>query len=251
MSELERIEAHGYRSLFDRGEGAVAALTGGAVCIAFPQLGHTTMVNRATPVEGDVDVDAVEAFFAAQGTRFAIAVAPGREALAAELERRGYERGYAWVKFARPADAPEAHAETDLRVEEIGPEHAQAFGLVETEAYDLPAETAPFWAGAVGAPGTHVFVAWAGHEPAAAGLVYVEGGHAWIGAGGTRPAFRRRGGQGALMAARIRKAAELGAHTVVTETGEPQPGRSSNSYRNILRHGFREQYVRPNWIAPA
>ena len=54
-----------------------------------------------------------------------------------------------------------------------------------------------------------------------------------------------------MLAARLRRAAELGAHTLVTETGEQMPDRPSNSYRNILRHGFQEQYLRPNWIAPS
>jgi hypothetical protein len=249
--ELERVEAAGYAALFERGEGTDAARVGGTVCIACPLLPDVTMLNRATPVEDQVDVEAVEAFFAARQVRFAIAVAPGREGLEEELRRRGYERGYAWMKFSRPAAEPPLEAVTDLRVADAGPGDAGAFALVEREAYDMAPHTAAFWGAAVDAPNTHAFIAWAGDEPAAAGLVHVDGGYAWLGGGGTRPAFRRHGGQGALFAARIRRAVELGAHTLVTETGEQVPDRPSNSYRNILRHGFREQYLRANWIAPA
>jgi hypothetical protein len=209
------------------------------------------MVNRATLVEEDVDVDAIEAFFADQRVRFALAVPPGREPLERELERRGYERGYAWTKFARPAADPADAAPTDLRVAQAGRDDADAFTLVEREAYGMPPETASFWAGALEASGTTVFIAWADDEPAAAGLVHVADGFAWVGAAGTRPAFRRRGGQGAVLAARIDLARAHGAHTIVTETGELLPDRPSASYRNLLRHGFKEQYVRPNWIAPA
>jgi hypothetical protein len=251
VSGLEQIEAAGYELLFERGEGGETARFGGAVCMAYPPLPSVTMVNRATLVEEDVDVDAVEGFFAGRGVRFAIGVPPGREALERELERRGYEHGYAWMKFARPAGDPAEAAATDLRVAEAGPDDAEAFALVEREAYGMPPETASLFAGAPGAPDTQVFIAWAGDEPAAAGLVYIADGFAWIGVAGTRPAFRRLGGQGAILAARIDWARAQGAHTIVTETGERLPDRPSNSYRNILRNGFREQYLRPNWLAPA
>jgi hypothetical protein len=35
-----------------------------------------------------------------------------------------------------------------------------------------------------------------------------------------------------------------------TETGERVVGRPSNSYRNIMRAGFRPAYVRPNFVSP-
>jgi hypothetical protein len=38
--------------------------------------------------------------------------------------------------------------------------------------------------------------------------------------------------------------------TLVTETGERVEGRPSNSYRNLLRVGFQEEYLRPNWLSP-
>ena len=91
--------------------------------------------------------------------------------------------------------------------------------------------TESLWAGALEAERTRVFVAWAGEEPAAAGLLYLHDGYAWVGAGGTRPTFRRRGGQGAVLAARIDWAREHGARTIVTETGEQIADRPSSSYR--------------------
>jgi hypothetical protein len=83
-----------------------------------------------------------------------------------------------------------------------------------------------------------------------AAVVYVENGHAWFGGAGTVPAARGRGGQNAIMAARMRRAVAEGAHTFVTETGERVPDRPSSSYRNILRAGFAERYVRANWLSP-
>jgi GNAT superfamily N-acetyltransferase len=114
----------------------------------------------------------------------------------------------------------------------------------------MPDELAAWWAAAPGAPGVHCFVAYDGPEPAAAALLFVAGRTGWLGAAGTRPRFRRRGGQGAVLAARIRAAAELGLEALATETGERLPDRPSNSYRNILRFGFEEAYLRPNLVSP-
>ena len=49
---------------------------------------------------------------------------------------------------------------------------------------------------------------------------------------------------------RIDRARELGCEAVFTETGELRPDRPSSSYRNILRSGFAELYVVPNWLSP-
>jgi hypothetical protein len=53
-----------------------------------------------------------------------------------------------------------------------------------------------------------------------------------------------------ILAVRIEDARRQGCTMVVTETGELEEGRPSNSYRNILRAGFREAGVRPNYRAP-
>ena len=37
---------------------------------------------------------------------------------------------------------------------------------------------------------------------------------------------------------------------MTTETGEHVEGKPDQSYRNILRAGFREAYLRPNWLSP-
>jgi hypothetical protein len=58
---------------------------------------------------------------------------------------------------------------------------------------------------------------------------------------------RGRGCQLALLHRRILDAAAAGCHTLFVETGERIPDRPSASYRNILRAGFEEAYLRPNW----
>ncbi|HUG99452.1 MAG TPA: hypothetical protein VMQ83_09790 [Gammaproteobacteria bacterium] len=44
---------------------------------------------------------------------------------------------------------------------------------------------------------------------------------------------------------------ELGCRKLLTCTGEAVPGDPQHSYRNILKAGFRESYVRDNYALPA
>jgi len=75
----------------------------------------------------------------------------------------------------------------------------------------------------------------------------IEDGIAELGIGATLEAARGRGCQTALLHRRIGDAAEAGCHTLLVETGERVPDRPSASYRNILKAGFDEAYLRPNW----
>ena len=88
-------------------------------------------------------------------------------------------------------------------------------------------------------------------EPAGAAALFVDDG-----AAATSDTQERR----PSIAARARRApssrsgsgghASSAATPVFTETGELLPDRPSASYRNILRAGFEELYVVPNWLSP-
>jgi GNAT superfamily N-acetyltransferase len=229
---------------FVRRAGGAAELVGGAVCVSQAPL-TDPIFNRALPVEPRIDLTAIATWF---GDRtHVVCVTPANAALEPQLEARGYSRGYAWMKFERDADPPPT-VESDLRVAETT--DVEAFTLAGREGFGLPPELESSFGAIVGAPGWHCFVAWAGAEPAACAALFVDGEAGWLGLGATRPAFRRRGGQGALLAARLETARALGLTTVATETGERVDGRPSDSYRNILRAGFGEAYVRANWSSP-
>lgn len=244
MNELERIEAQALRDAVVLGGGR-AGMAGGAMCVAHERV-PIPELNRAIPVGQHVDVGAIAGWFA--GGPHAVAVPPGYVGLEEMLAAHGYAPGYGWMKFRRPdADAPAV--EPGLRVEESL--DREAFALANGEGFGIPPELAYELCGFVGAPGWHCFVAWAGDEPAGSAALYADGRDAWLGIGATRPAFRRRGAQTALLAARIARARELGASTLSTETGERREGAPNQSYRNILRAGFREAYPRPNWRSPA
>jgi GNAT superfamily N-acetyltransferase len=231
VNELERIEAAALRDAVVLAGGR-AELVGGALCLAHDDI-PTRELNRAIPIGDTVELAAISAWYRG---------APHMVATTLHLEGRGYRRGMAWQKFERDA-APAPEAATELDVAETLA--ADVFGRVAAEGSGLAPETAPMLAGIVGAPGWHCFLATAGGEPAAVGALYLDGASAWLGVGATRAAFRRRGAQSALLAARIEAARASGVALLVTETG----AESGPSYRNIERAGFRPAYVRPNWLS--
>lgn len=223
------------------------ARIGGAGCIACAALPGNRMFNHVLGLEHVDALDEIAAWYGDGGEWF-VAVTPGA-GLEHGLEQRGFEPDYAWAKFSRPAAGAPA-ASSDLRIEEIGPEHGPELGRIAATAFGFPDWTGEWLAALPGRPGWHCFMAFDGDDAAATGSMYVSDGVGWLSIGATDPAFRRRGAQGALLAARIRRAEELGCELVTTETGEAVDHRPSNSYRNITRAGFVERYVRPNHRAP-
>jgi hypothetical protein len=251
---VERAEAEGTLDMYAAtppelaaAQGIRHARIGGAACLVCRGLPGNRMFNHVLGLEDAERLGEIADWYAGDDEWF-VAVADGTS-LAPALEQRGFEKDYAWAKFSRAtADPPEAS--TDLRVEEIGPEHGQAMGRIATAAFGMPDWAVDWLAALPGRDGWHCFVAFDGSQPAATASMFVSGGVGWLGIAGTDSAFRRRGAQGALLAARIGLAGELGCEWVTTETGEAVEGRPSNSYRNITRAGFEELYVRPNYRAP-
>ena len=194
-------------------------------------------------------LDRVQERYSASAMSFLVQVTPGADTdeLRARLEGRGLRRADNWVKVRRGADPP-PDLHTDLRVEQVGPEWARPFGEVVCAAFGLPLEHGVLTHGLLGAPGWRHYLAFDGDTPVAAGALLVRGQSAWLGLGATLASHRGRGGQGAIMARRIREALALGCSDVFTETGEQTPERPNPSYRNMLRAGFRPLYLRRNYV---
>jgi len=165
------------------------------------------------------------------------------------LVAAGLEKVRGWMKFTRGTEPPPERS-TDLTIREIGPEHGLAFGRIASAAFDLGDEAVPWIARLAGRPDWRLFMTFDGDKPAGTGGLFIRGGIAWTDWGATAPAFRRRGGQGALLAHRIREAIAMGCRQIVTATGEAVPGDPQHSYSNILRMGFKEAYVRANYAPP-
>ncbi len=170
------------------------------------------------------------------------------------LGRHGFSADYAWMKFRRPADLPQAAGaapDPGVRVDEVATkEDGTAFGAIVTEGFGLPPVFARWLEALPGRDGWRCLLARVDGEPAAAAAMYARGEVGWFGLGATLPALRGRGGQGALLRERAEIARENGVATLFTETGERVEDRPSASYRNILRAGFAEAYLRPNHVAP-
>jgi GNAT superfamily N-acetyltransferase len=125
------------------------------------------------------------------------------------------------------------------------------FGAIVTEGFGLPPAFVEWLQALPGRDGWHCLLVRVDGEPAAAGVLFTRGDVGWLGLGATRPELRGRGGQGALLRRRAEIAQEHGVSVLFTETGECVPDRPSGSYRNILRAGFAEEYLRPNHVAQA
>jgi hypothetical protein len=259
---LELIEAEAWADIYRAIPAALAEehgiavldLGAAAACIVARDV-PSLMLNRvvglgvgapASPAMLDL---ADEAF---GGTRYMIPVAPQCQPaeLTTWLRGRGFEAGYAWMKFERGPEPP-PEVRTTLAVRRAGAGDADAFARALVAGYGMPGWMEEWVAALVGRPCWSCYVAFEGAEPAAAGCVYIRPPVAWLGLAGTVPELRRRGGQGAIMAARIAEAIRAGCTAVGTETGERAGGRPSASYSNIMRFGFREAYVRPNLVSPS
>ena len=247
MHPAERAECDAWRSLAAV-DGISVLEIGDGICVSMPLLRESPMVNRTI---GVVDGDALEAIAEFFGnTRYHVALTPDAPAdMHTQLAARGFTHGYDWMKFTRgTTDVPESHSELELRrVDDDGADFAD----VALAGYELPAELASTLVAIPSTDACQAYVAYSDGEPAAAGAIFISGDVAWLGFAATKPEHRRKGGQSAILAARLARARELGVRTVVTETGVMQDGRPSSSYRNIVRSGFEEAYVRKNYLSPA
>lgn len=163
------------------------------------------------------------------------------------LSEAGYRRHRSWMKFVRGREAPPAPS-SGLDVREIGPEHADAFGRIVAEGFDLSPAGGRLFAGLVSRPGWHLYMSFDGDTPAGTGALFVDGDLGWVDWGATTRSQRQRGSQSAIMARRIADALDLGCDLLFTCTGEWVEGDPQHSYRNIQRAGFREGYLRENYV---
>jgi hypothetical protein len=182
-----------------------------------------------------------------------VAVTPGlpeTPAAEAALRAAGFAPGYGWMKFVRDTHPPRFAAPGDVEVVELSATSEEPFAAVVAAGFGLPAWGAELFAGLPGRPGWRCYAAKVDGSAQAAAAMFVDGGIAELGMAATLDPARRRGCQLALLRRRILDAAVAGCGLLFVETGERDPSRPSNSYRNILRAGFEEAYLCPNWVAP-
>lgn len=246
-SRARRLATAAYRSF----SSAVEA--GGATVLTIAEAPGSPMLNRVVGLgverpATEADLDAALAAIV-PGVTFYVAVDPQARPpeLGRWLESRGLEPSWGWMTFARGVeDVPRARTRVEL-VEVAGDEAAAAFARVVRTGYGLPEATEAVIARSPEV-GWQCWLATDGAEPVGAAALFVTERAGYLGLAATLPEHRGKGAQNALLAARIRRAAELGCDVVFTETGERRDDRPSDSYRNILRAGFHELAVTANWL---
>jgi GNAT superfamily N-acetyltransferase len=237
----------------DPASGASTLAAAGGLAI-YAGLGSPLTQGLAMGLDGPVsaaELDAVERHLCPQGRgsrqlEICPFVDPSLPALLAE---RGY-RVHEWQLTWSGPVPPERPQSTELRIAPVQPEERELFaravmaGFLETE--DVP-ESALALLRPMGSAAQHEqWMAWLGHEPVGGGTLSWEGGVAFLGGSGVRPAWRRRGAQGALIRARLQRARELGCELVYANT---LPGTASR--RNMERYGLSVAYPKILMLRPA
>jgi len=178
-----------------------------------------------------------------------VPVSPGTartEAAENWLRGHGYEPGRAWMKFVRDAHPPR-FAAPEVEVVELESGDEEPFGAIAAAGFGLPAWGGDFFADLPGRPGWRCYVARIDGTAQACAAMLIDAEVAEFGIAATLEPARGHGCQRALLHRRVLDAAAAGCETLFVETGERIPGQPSASYRNILRAGFEEAYLRPNW----
>lgn len=181
--------------------------------------------------------------------RFFLHIVPERKRVDTDalLAEAGYTKYRGWMKFVRGA-GDVRNAKSDLQVRQVGPDHGADFASIVVPAFDMHSVSLPVVALLTNVENKVVYMSFDGERPAGTGGIYFDGNTAALDWGATHPDFRRRGGQSAVLEARIRYAIGQGCDLICTMTGEAVPGDPQHSYSNIQRNGFAEAYLRENWI---
>lgn len=223
----------------------IAALASGDPSIL---LNRTLGLGTKEPVSAET-IDAVAATYSAHNVaQYFIHIYDGSlsEAARASINGPRFVKKRGWMKF-RSSAPNQRQASTDLRIEEIGVTQSRDFGEIVCGAFGMLDKSIPLLGGLANDERWHLFVSYDGDRPAGAGSLFVEGDVGWLEWGATHPDFRRRGSQGAIMAARLKLASDLGCSHVFTETGEAVDGDPQHSYGNIMKYGFEESILRQNF----
>jgi GNAT superfamily N-acetyltransferase len=222
-----------------------------SIVTALPGVGMMNLVLGAT-APGAVDdghLATASEWAGARGVNHYVPVTPGlpeTDPAGRWLKANGFSEGYAWMKFVRDPHPPRFRA-PDVEVVELTDPAQEPFGMIAATGFGLPAWASAFFADLPGRDGWRCYAARVNGEAQACAAMHIHAGIAEFGIAATLEPARGRGCQLALLHRRILDAIEAGCHTLFVETGERVPDRPSASYRNILRAGFEEAYLRPNW----
>jgi GNAT superfamily N-acetyltransferase len=160
------------------------------------------------------------------------------------LAQRGYrvhEWQLVWTRAVPIGEPGAPQPPSELTVRPLRPGEEELFlrvvlaGFLESE--DVPPSAIALIRPSAFAAQHELYLALVGDEAIGGATLAWAGGVAFISGSGVRPAFRRRGAQGALIRARLDRARALGCDVAYSST---LPGTASR--RNMERHGFSVAY---------
>ena len=245
------------RAACDRGaDGLVLPVAGGFACFAEAESPMNKLVGLGFDgVPDEAVLGEIERAFAARGseTRVELSNLADPE-LTALLSGRGYRLTEFENVLGRPIGVePPLVTEVEVRPAEDltawvnvvveGFAHPDGEGPVSHEHF--PADIIERAERDIEKAGGTAYIALYDGMIAGGGMMRLADGIAQLAGAATAPAYRRRGVQAALLAARLRDAAEAGCEIAVVTTA---PG--SKSQHNVQRRGFQLLYSRAVLVKP-
>lgn len=215
---------------------------------ALVAMGPGRYVNRAIGVTlaelSGADVDAIEQFFVGRGLAPMIELSSWAPTTTlAVISSRGFDPCWFRSVFALVPAVPAVGHSTDVRIERVGDDDLGRWLDVFNSGFEADHGAALVANDEIGrasflAPDSQTFLAHLDGRPVGCGSFQIVGGVAWLGGAATLPEFRRRGVQAALVAHRLRLAAELGCELAAVTALSNGP-----SARNIVRLGFQHTHT--------
>ncbi|MEV0673482.1 GNAT family N-acetyltransferase [Mycobacterium sp. NPDC050441] len=256
-AEAELIAAATHAAGHRGADGLVLPVAGGFACFAEAESPMNKVVGLGLDgVPDEAVLGEIERAFAARGasTRVELSALADHE-ITALLSGRGYRL----VEFENVLGKPvtdERPPVTDVQVRRAddlaewvnvvveGFAHPDGEGLVSHE--EFPADVIERAERDMEKAGATAYIALVDGVVAGGGMMRLAGGIAQLAGAATAPAYRRRGVQAALLAARLAEAAAAGCEIAVVTTAS-----GSKSQRNVQRRGFQLLYARAILVKPA
>ena len=232
---------------------AIETIGGGIALFAGPDSPVTQAIGVGLNGEvTDADLDRLTEFFISRGAPAAAEICPLVEmSLYSRLAARGYQlievSDMLYLPLADAAIPPDLPAGVTVRVTE--PHERKLWTATVSQGFaehhPVTPELLDVMEGFASRADSASFLAYVDGELAGGGVVWSHEKVGGLFGASTLPAFRRRGVQRALLAARIEWAREQGCDLAVTIT---QNG--SASHRNMERFAFRTAYTRTKLFRP-
>lgn len=191
----------------------------------------------------------IEDFYKGKPGKFALQIPPDvlNEENKELLNSRGYNNINSWVTFYRDCSPLQTRG-TDLEIKEIGKEHSKEFARIINDVFGFPHEYDDIAGSSIGEKECITFMAFDSGKPVGSAGIYITGETAFLAFANILPAYRRRGAQGELLRRRIEAAGTRGVKWIFVDTAESSEENPNPSYWNMIRHGFRLMYKRPNYV---